>query len=155
MKWQGRKASNKLTTVAVTNTSVSGFAVVGPVIPIVGVAATSPKKPFVNKPINLVLTVVEDQLTRARRVCVRWSGDVARCRADRRELGANRPDVLRGSRYVFEDDARRARGAELLPRDRARRGVVCAARDGNVRLAVHFYDDEDDIARATQALVGL
>lgn len=33
-----------------------------------------------------------------------------------------------------------------------RRGVVCAARDGNLRLAVHFYNHEDDIARLAQAL---
>ena len=30
--------------------------------------------------------------------------------------------------------------------------VVCAARDGNLRLAVHFYNHEDDIARAANAL---
>ena len=33
-----------------------------------------------------------------------------------------------------------------------RRGVVCAARDGNLRLAVHFYNHEDDIDRVTNAL---
>jgi cysteine desulfurase / selenocysteine lyase len=32
------------------------------------------------------------------------------------------------------------------------RGVVCAARDGNLRLAVHFYNHEDDIDRVVQAL---
>jgi selenocysteine lyase/cysteine desulfurase len=30
--------------------------------------------------------------------------------------------------------------------------VVCAARDGNLRLAVHFYNHEDDIAQAANAL---
>jgi selenocysteine lyase/cysteine desulfurase len=34
-------------------------------------------------------------------------------------------------------------------------GVVCAARDGNLRLAVHFYNHEDDIAQVTNALASL
>ncbi len=33
-----------------------------------------------------------------------------------------------------------------------RRGVICSARDGNLRLAIHFYNHEDDIARAASAL---
>jgi selenocysteine lyase/cysteine desulfurase len=36
-----------------------------------------------------------------------------------------------------------------------RRGVVCSARDGNLRLAIHFYNHEDDIAQLTAALGGL
>ena len=32
------------------------------------------------------------------------------------------------------------------------RGVICAARDGNLRLAVHFYNHEDDIDQVAQAL---
>ena len=35
------------------------------------------------------------------------------------------------------------------------RGVVCAARDGNLRLSVHFYNHEDDIDRVAQALSDL
>lgn len=31
-------------------------------------------------------------------------------------------------------------------------GVVCAARDGNLRIAPHFYNDETDIGRALAAL---
>lgn len=33
-----------------------------------------------------------------------------------------------------------------------RRDVTCAVRDGNLRLAVHFYNHEDDIAQVTDAL---
>jgi cysteine desulfurase/selenocysteine lyase len=32
------------------------------------------------------------------------------------------------------------------------RGIVCSARDGNLRLAVHFYNHEDDVERVTSAL---
>ena len=35
------------------------------------------------------------------------------------------------------------------------RGVVCSARDGNLRLAVHFYNHEDDIAQLVGALTEL
>jgi selenocysteine lyase/cysteine desulfurase len=33
-----------------------------------------------------------------------------------------------------------------------RRGIICSARDGNLRLAIHFYNDEDDIQRIASAL---
>jgi len=33
-----------------------------------------------------------------------------------------------------------------------RRGVVCSARDGNLRLAVHLYNHKDDIDQITSAL---
>jgi selenocysteine lyase/cysteine desulfurase len=41
--------------------------------------------------------------------------------------------------------------AALVARIRAD-GIVAAARDGNLRLSVHFYNHEDDIARVAQAL---
>lgn len=36
-----------------------------------------------------------------------------------------------------------------------RHGVACSARDGNLRLAVHFYNHEDDIGRLVHALTAL
>lgn len=33
-----------------------------------------------------------------------------------------------------------------------RRGVICSARDGNLRLSIHFYNHEEDIDRITSAL---
>jgi cysteine desulfurase/selenocysteine lyase len=33
-----------------------------------------------------------------------------------------------------------------------RRGVMGSSRDGNLRLAVHFYNHEDDIQRIARAL---
>ena len=47
-----------------------------------------------------------------------------------------------------------AEPAPLLA-DLKERGVVCAARDGNLRLAVHFYNHEDDIEQVANALSDL
>jgi selenocysteine lyase/cysteine desulfurase len=33
-----------------------------------------------------------------------------------------------------------------------REGVLASVRDGNLRLALHFYNHEDDIERVTSAL---
>jgi selenocysteine lyase/cysteine desulfurase len=33
-----------------------------------------------------------------------------------------------------------------------RRDIVCSARSGNLRLAIHFYNDEEDIARLASGL---
>ncbi len=44
--------------------------------------------------------------------------------------------------------------AELLVQ-LERRGIVCSARDGNLRLAIHFYNHEDDIDQITSALTEL
>jgi len=35
-----------------------------------------------------------------------------------------------------------------------RSGVACAARDGNLRMSIHFYNHEDDIRHLTRVLVG-
>jgi selenocysteine lyase/cysteine desulfurase len=44
-----------------------------------------------------------------------------------------------------------AEPASLLAKLRGR-GVICSARDGHLRLAVHFYNHEDDISRVALAL---
>ena len=36
-----------------------------------------------------------------------------------------------------------------------RRRIVCSARDGNLRLSIHFYNHEEDIQRITSALRAL
>ena len=43
-------------------------------------------------------------------------------------------------------------GASRLPIALSERGVICSARDGNLRLAVHFYNHEDDIERLVATL---
>jgi selenocysteine lyase/cysteine desulfurase len=44
--------------------------------------------------------------------------------------------------------------AELLGQLKER-GIVCSARDGNLRLAIHFYNHEDDIDQIATALTEL
>lgn len=44
--------------------------------------------------------------------------------------------------------------AELLGQLK-QRGIVCSARDGNLRLAIHFYNHEDDVEQLTSALTQL
>jgi cysteine desulfurase / selenocysteine lyase len=44
-----------------------------------------------------------------------------------------------------------AEPAQLLA-ELQRRGVMCSARDGHLRLAIHFYNHEDDIHRIASAL---
>ncbi len=43
-------------------------------------------------------------------------------------------------------------GASRLPAALSEQGVICSARDGNLRLAVHFYNHEDDIERLVATL---
>ena len=47
-----------------------------------------------------------------------------------------------------------AKPAELLATLK-QQGIICSARDGNLRLAIHFYNHEDDIDEITSALTEL
>jgi selenocysteine lyase/cysteine desulfurase len=44
--------------------------------------------------------------------------------------------------------------AELLAQLK-QRGIVCSARDSNLRLAIHFYNHDDDIDQITSAFTEL
>lgn len=47
-----------------------------------------------------------------------------------------------------------AEPAELLAKLK-QRGIICSARDGNLRLAIHFYNHEDDVDQIASALIEL
>ena len=59
------------------------------------------------------------------------------------------PEVNRST--IVSVPLRGADPAQLVA-DLRSRGVVCSARDGNLRFAVHFYNHEDDIAALVRAL---
>jgi selenocysteine lyase/cysteine desulfurase len=69
-------------------------------------------------------------------------------------IGADPSDVALIASVVGRRRPRRGtvqpgrHGADELKR----RGIVCSARDGNLRLAIHFYNHEDDIRRVTNAV---
>jgi len=46
-------------------------------------------------------------------------------------------------------------GPARLLRALSGQGIICSARDGNLRLAVHFYNHEDDIERLVTTLASL
>jgi selenocysteine lyase/cysteine desulfurase len=59
------------------------------------------------------------------------------------------PEVNRSS--IVSVPLGEAEPAHLLAELR-RREIICSARDGHLRLAIHFYNDEDDIGRIASAL---
>jgi selenocysteine lyase/cysteine desulfurase len=83
-------------------------------------------------------------------------GKPARRRIDRVGLRGCRPGcrAVRAGRRRPERGDRRARvQLEPLPVAAAfGQGIVCAARDGNLRLAIHLYNHEDDIERVALVL---
>jgi selenocysteine lyase/cysteine desulfurase len=74
-------------------------------------------------------------------------------------LAAQAADVLRsaGARIVHEGSNIVAahwpdRDASALAKDLDRRGIVVAARHGNLRVSPHFYNDESDLSVLAKAL---
>lgn len=61
-------------------------------------------------------------------------------------------DLPERNRSTIVSIALHGRDAGPVPAVLEDRSVVAAARDGNLRIGVHFYNDEDGIDRLTSAL---
>jgi selenocysteine lyase/cysteine desulfurase len=73
-------------------------------------------------------------------------------RASLSEIGwppVDLPEINRSS--IVSVPLGRTESVHLLS-ELKRRGIICSARDGNLRLAIHVYNHEDDIARLATAL---
>ena len=68
------------------------------------------------------------------------------------EVGWEPTDSPAATRSTIVPVPLRGRQPAPLLAELKQRGVICAARDGNLRLAVHFYNHEDDIEQVAQAL---
>lgn len=68
------------------------------------------------------------------------------------EGGWQPADLPEANRSTIVSVPLRAAEPTTLLAELKQRGVICSARDGHLRLAVHFYNHEDDIERAVQAL---
>ncbi len=75
------------------------------------------------------------------------------------ELAAQTAEILRnaGASIVHENSNIVAahwpnRDASLLARELGRRGIIVAARHGNLRVSPHFYNNETDLAALANAL---
>ena len=68
------------------------------------------------------------------------------------ELGWAPADLPPANRSTIVAVPLRGTDPGALLADLRRRGTVCAARDGNLRLAVHFYNHEEDVERVVEAL---
>lgn len=75
-----------------------------------------------------------------------------RLRAALTEVGWEPADSPEANRSTIVTVPLRNRHAAPLLMELKQRGVICAARDGNLRLAVHFYNHEDDIDQVAEAL---
>jgi selenocysteine lyase/cysteine desulfurase len=76
-------------------------------------------------------------------------------RAALSELGRPPLDVPEANRSTIVSVPLRDTDPARLMAELKWRGVICSARDGNLRLAIHFYNHEDDIDRVATALSGL
>ena len=76
-------------------------------------------------------------------------------RAALADIGWTPIDLPEANRSCIVSVPLRDADPALLLAELKRRGVVCSARDGNLRLSVHLYNHEDDIERVASALSGL
>jgi selenocysteine lyase/cysteine desulfurase len=73
-------------------------------------------------------------------------------RATLEEIGWQPVDVPEQNRSTIVSIPLEDRDPDALLAGLAEQGVVCSLRDGNLRVTVHFYNDEDDLARLAAAL---
>jgi selenocysteine lyase/cysteine desulfurase len=68
------------------------------------------------------------------------------------DIGWDPVDVPAENRSTIVSVPLGGRDPEPLLAHLAERGVVCSARDGNLRVSLHFYNHEDDLERLADAL---
>jgi cysteine desulfurase/selenocysteine lyase len=84
-----------------------------------------------------------------------WARNVelaALLRASLSEIGRTPVDLPEANRSTIVSVPLGDAQPSPLLSDLKQHGIVCSARDGNLRLAVHFYNHEDDIARLVRAV---
>ena len=79
----------------------------------------------------------------------------ARLRAALTGIGWNPVDLPAQNQSTIVSVPLGDQGAAQLLSTLFEQGVICSARDGNLRLAVHFYNHEDDIERLVTALTSM
>jgi len=79
----------------------------------------------------------------------------ARLRAALTGIGWNPADLPAQNQSTIVSVPLGDHGAAQLLSALSEQGVICSARDGNLRLAVHFYNHEDDIERLVTALTSM
>jgi len=79
----------------------------------------------------------------------------ARLRAALTGIGWNPADLPAQNQSTIVSVPLCDHGAAQLLSALSEQGVICSARDGNLRLAVHFYNHEDDIERLVTALTSM
>ena len=68
------------------------------------------------------------------------------------EIGWQPVDLPEQNRSTIVSIPLDGRDPDALLGRLSEKGVVCSLRDGNLRVTVHFYNDEDDIDRLAAAL---
>ncbi len=71
------------------------------------------------------------------------------------EIGWQPVDLPEQNRSTIVSIPLDGRDPDALLDRLSEKGVVCSLRDGNLRVTVHFYNDEDDIDRLAAALKAL